>query len=102
MTGYPSCPRGIALIDPAQEKKVEERSYKVRNFWTMLATESQKAAEDSPKKKIKKKLNDSLGFIVLQAQFALKINKSFLILINAISFFYIINPSLTKPRDYKL
>ena len=54
MTGYPSCPRGIALIDPAQEKKVEERSYKVRNFWTMLATESQKAAEDSPKKKIKK------------------------------------------------
>ena len=33
---------------------------------------------------------------------ALKTNKSFLILIKAKSFLNVINPVLTKPRDYKL
>ena len=53
MTGYLSCPLGInyiSRIDPAQEKKVVELTCKVSSFWTMLATKSQKAAEDSQNK----------------------------------------------------
>ena len=40
-----------------------ERTYKVRNFWTLSATETQKALEDS---RNKENINDSRGFIVLQ------------------------------------
>ena len=44
------------------------RAYKVRNFWTMSAMESQKVAEDSQNNK---NICDSRWSVVLQAQFAL-------------------------------
>ena len=44
-----------------------ERTYKVRNFWTLSATEKQKALEDS---RNKENINDSRGFIVLQTHLA--------------------------------
>ena len=40
-----------------------EQTYKVRNFWTFSAIETQKALEDS---RNKENINDSRGFIVLQ------------------------------------
>ena len=46
-----------------------ERTNKVRNFWTMSAMKSQKAAEDS---QTKENINDTRGFIVLQTQMAFK------------------------------
>ena len=63
----PPCPLGTARTDPAQEKMFVERTYKVRNFWTMSVTKSPKAAEDS---QTKKKFNDPLWFIALQTQLA--------------------------------
>ena len=44
-----------------------ERTYKVRNFWTMSAMETQKALEDS---RNKENINDSRGLIVLQIHLA--------------------------------
>ena len=44
-----------------------ERTYKVRNFWPLSATETQKALEDS---RNKENINDSRGFIVLQTHLA--------------------------------
>ena len=67
----PSCLPGIARFDPAQEK----RNYSERDFWTMSAIESQKAAEDSQNKE---NINDSRGFIGSQKQlvfFSLSRNK---------------------------
>ena len=90
-------------VCPAQEKKFVKRTYKVCNYWTVLATKSQEAAEAV---KTKKKSNDPLGFIVSHTQClsfsALKINKSFLIFIKAKYFFNIVSPLLTKSRDCKL
>ena len=60
-------PARIARIDPAQEKKFVEGTYKVRYFWTMSTTKSLKAAEDGLYKEEVKRL---LGFIVLQTQLA--------------------------------
>ena len=70
-------------------------TYKVSNFCIMSVIKLQEAAEDSQNQK----KSNLLGFIVLWTQLAfflaLKINKSFLILIKAnIMFSYIINPLL--------
>ena len=88
----PSCPFETIsisisiLFDFAQEKTLQcvERTKKIRNFWTVLAIESQKAAENSQNKI---NINYSRGFIMLQMlqtqlafRFpALEINKSFFI-----------------------
>ena len=47
----PSCPLRTARVNPAPEKKCVEQNYKVRNIWTISATKSHKAAEDSQNKK---------------------------------------------------
>lgn len=44
-----------ACFDPAQEKKCVERTYRVRNSWTISATKSQIAAEDSENKRKNKR-----------------------------------------------
>ena len=88
---------------PRKKKKFVKRTYKVCNYWTVLATKSQEAAEAV---KTKKKSKDPLGFIVSHTRWltfsALKINKSFLIFIKAKYFFNIVSPLLTKSRDCKL
>ena len=45
---------------PALTLPKKKRNYLERDFWTMSATESQKAAEDSQNKE---NINDSRGFI---------------------------------------
>lgn len=72
-----------------------EWSYKARNFWTMSATESQKAEEDNQNKN---KLNDRLRFIVLLTQlafFPFPRNKQIILdsYPNEIFFFYTCNKS---------
>ena len=51
---------GLPALIP---RKRVERTYRVRNFWTMSATKSQKATEDSQNKE---NINDLRGFNVLQ------------------------------------
>ena len=77
-----------------------ERTNKVRNFWTMSAMKSQKAAEDS---QTKENINDTRGFVLLQTQMAFfpgsrntKRKLSFLILIKAKSVGNMISPLLIK------
>ena len=87
---------------PALTPPKKKRNYLERDFWTMSATESQKAAEDIQNKE---NINDSRGFIGSQKQmvfFSISRNKQVSILIKRQSycyrqsFCYIINPSLTK------
>ena len=40
----------MGQLYPAQEKKFVKRTFKVCNYWTMLATNSQEAVEDSRNK----------------------------------------------------
>ena len=77
-----------------------ERTNKVRNFWTMSAMKSQKAAEDS---QTKENINDTRGFVLLQTQMGFfpgsrntKRKLSFLILIKAKSVGNMISPLLIK------
>lgn len=83
----PPCPLGIARFDPAQKKKINsERKFKVGNFWTMTATQSQKAAEENQNKE---NINETRGFILLQTQmtfFPASRNKQVFILNKAIIF----------------
>ena len=70
-----------ASISRKKKHCTGERTQKIRNFWTVWAIESQKAAEDSQNKI---NINYSRGFIMLQTQLAfrfpaLEINKSFFI-----------------------
>ena len=84
---------GDARFDPAHELKCVERTYKVRNFWTISAMKSQKAAGHSQNK-------ENEGLLCYKHKWlsfpALEINKSFLILIKAKYFYCMINPLLTK------
>ena len=75
-------------------------SGQVRNFWTMSAMKSQKAAEDS---QTKENINDTRGFVLLQTQMAFfpgsrntKRKLSLLILIKAKSVGNMISPLLIK------
>ena len=70
-----------ASISRKKKHCTGERTQKIRNFWTVWAIESQKAAEDSQNEI---NINYSRGFIMLQTQLAfrfpaLEINKSFFI-----------------------
>ena len=85
----PPYPLGIARFDPRkknQKKNNLERRFKVRNFRTMTATQSQKAAEENQNKENK---NETRGFILLQTQltfFPASRNKQVFILNKAVIF----------------
>ena len=70
-----------------------KKTYKVRNFWTMFAYTY-------------KKINDPLGFIVLQTQLAFTIGsrnkQAILDSYQSEIFCYTMNPLMIKPREYKL
>ena len=70
-----------------------ERTFKVRNFWTMLEMESQEASEDSQNKENKQAHAITVGFLCKRS----KINMSFKILVEAKSLCVVINPLLTGP-----
>ena len=90
----------LSALISGKEKKCVERTSKVRNFWTMSAMKSQKAAEDS---QTKENINDTRGFVLLQIQMGFfpgsrntKRKLSFLILIKAKSVGNMISPLLIK------
>ena len=70
-----------------------KKTYKVRNFWTMFAYTC-------------KKINDPLGFVVLQTQLAFTIGsrnkQAILDSYQSEIFCYTMNPLMIKPREYKL